>query len=61
MKNERPDPARSEPGPEHWRLKPLVGKWHTTAKADGSDVVQVIDTPELAEQAPDWGTHPATP
>ncbi|HEX9124539.1 MAG TPA: hypothetical protein VF984_14460 [Actinomycetota bacterium] len=28
-----------------------------TAKADGSDVVQITDTPDF-ENGPDWGTHP---
>ncbi|MDP9299819.1 MAG: hypothetical protein M3P43_02835, partial [Actinomycetota bacterium] len=28
-----------------------------TAKADGSDVIRVTDTPDF-ENGPDWGTHP---
>jgi Tol biopolymer transport system component len=28
-----------------------------TAKADGSDLIQVTDTPDF-ENGPDWGTHP---
>lgn len=31
-----------------------------TANADGSDLVQVTNTPE-AENGPDWGRHPTTP
>jgi Protein of unknown function (DUF1579) len=51
MKDERPDSARSEPGPEHWRLKPLVGKWHTTGRtnpteSDPGAEIDAVDTYE---------------
>jgi Tol biopolymer transport system component len=32
-----------------------------TVNADGSDLSQIMDTPSLSEELPDWGIHPVAP